>query len=275
MTQTSISFYKMSGSGNDFILVDNRSGIVDEKNLTEWIASICRRKHSVGADGFILIESSEQADFKWRFFNSDGGEVEMCGNGGRCAARLAYLKGIAGPHLSFETRAGLVRAEVSGKRVKLEMPEPTRPELDYPLKVEKETFTVSSITVGVPHVVIWVTDLESSPVSSIGRAIRHHERYAPAGTNVNFVQPLDNGVFAIRTYERGVEDETLACGTGSVAAALIACEKGLATSPAPFQTRGGELLKIYFDKNGDGFRSVFLEGDAYVIYEGQLWEEAE
>jgi len=272
MTQTSIPFYKMSGSGNDFILVDNRSGIVDEKDLTRWIASICRRKHSVGADGLILIESSEKADFKWRFFNSDGGEVELCGNGGRCAARLAYLKGIAGPHLSFETRAGLVRAEVSGKRVKLEMPEPTRPELDYPLKVEKETFTVSSITVGVPHVVIWVTDLESSPVSRIGRAIRYHERYAPAGTNVNFVQSLDNGVFAIRTYERGVEDETLACGTGSVAAALIACEKGMAASPAHFQTRGCELLNIYFDENGDGFRSVFLEGDAHVIYEGRLWD---
>lgn len=271
MTQTPISFYKMSGSGNDFILVDNRDRIVDDKDLTQWIASVCRRKHSVGADGLILIEPSGKADFKWRFFNADGGEVEMCGNGGRCAARLAYLMGIASPRLSFETKAGLIRAEVTGRRVKLEMPEPTTPELDYVLKVEEETLTVSSITVGVPHVVIWVADLQSSPVFRIGRAIRYHDRYAPAGTNVNFVQPLDNGAFAIRTYERGVEDETLSCGTGSVAAALIAYEKGMASSTAPFQTMGGELLKIYFEKNGDDFHSVFLEGDTHVIYEGRLW----
>lgn len=275
MIQTPISFYKMSGSGNDFILVDNRDGIVNEENLTQWIASICRRKHSVGADGLILIEPSERADFKWRFFNADGGEVEMCGNGGRCVARLAHLKGIAGSRLTFETRAGVIQAEVSGERVKLEMPEPTTPELDYSLKVEEETLTVSSITVGVPHVVIWVNDLKKAPVFKTGRAIRYHENYAPEGTNVNFVQALNNGAFAIRTYERGVEDETLACGTGSVAAALIASQKGLATSPAALHTTGGELLKIYFEKDGRDFHGVFLEGDTRLIYEGKLWEEAE
>ncbi|NVL90644.1 MAG: diaminopimelate epimerase [Desulfobacterales bacterium] len=274
MTQATTFFYKMSGSGNDFILVDNRDRIVNEKNLTKWIASICRRKHSVGADGLILIEPSDRADFKWRFFNADGGEVEMCGNGGRCAARLAHLKGIAGPRLSFETRAGVIQAEVSGERVKLEMPEPTAAKIDYPLKVEEETLTVSSITVGVPHVVIWVNDLKKAPVFQTGRAIRYHENYAPAGTNVNFVQALNDNAFAIRTYERGVEDETLACGTGSVAAALIASEKGLTISPATLHTTGGELLKIYFEKNGRGFHSVFLEGEARIIYEGKLWEGA-
>lgn len=264
----------MSGSGNDFVLVDNRGMIVDEKNLSRFIASVCRRKRSVGADGFILIETSERADFKWRFFNADGGEVEMCGNGGRCAARLAYLKGMAGPVLSFETRAGVILAEVTGKRVKLEMPQPSSAEIDYALEVEGQTFTVSSITVGVPHVVTWVDDVETSPVFPVGRAVRYHERYSPAGTNVNFVQPLDNGSLAIRTYERGVEDETLACGTGSVAAGLIAAAKGMATSPAVLHTRGGELLKVYFEKQGNDFHSVFLEGDAGVIYEGRLWEEA-
>ena len=261
----------MSGSGNDFILVDNRAAIVDEENLGRFVASICRRKLSVGADGVILLETSGQADFKWRFFNADGGEAEMCGNGGRCAARLAYLKGIAGARLSFETKAGVIRAEVTGGRVKLEMPEPTAPELDYPLKVKEETFTVSSITVGVPHVVIWVTDLETSPVFRVGQAIRSHQRYGPAGTNVNFAEELDDGTFAIRTYERGVEDETLACGTGSVATALIAAAKGMADSPTVLHTRGGEALRVYFERSGDEFRSVFLEGETRVIYEGRLW----
>jgi diaminopimelate epimerase len=275
MTGAPISFYKMSGSGNDFIVVDNRAGIVGEENPGQFVASICRRKLSVGADGLILLEASERADFKWRFFNADGGEVEMCGNGGRCAARFARVKGIAGPRLSFETRSGVIRAEITGRRVKLEMPHPSTPELDSLLEVEEETLAVSSITVGVPHVVIWVSDLKTSPVFRLGRAIRYHRRYAPAGTNVNFVEQLGDGTFAIRTYERGVEEETLACGTGSVATALIAAIKGMAASPAVLHTRGGEALKVYFENAGDDFHGVFLEGEARVIYEGRLWKEAE
>ena len=121
--------------------------------------------------------------------------------------------------------------------------------------------------------VIWVSHLETSPVFRVGQAIRYHRRYAPAGTNVNFVEQLDDGTFSIRTYERGVEDETLACGTGSVATALIAATKGIAASPAVLHTRGGEALKVYFEGSGDDFRNVFLEGDARVIYEGRLWKE--
>ena len=274
MTETPIDFYKMSGSGNDFIVIDNRDGVVDEKNLSQWIASICRRKRSVGADGLILIETSERADFKWRFFNADGGEAEMCGNGGRCVARLAHLIGIAGPRLSLETQTGVIQAEITDKRVKLEMPQPSTVEFDYPLEAGGQTFTVSSVTVGVPHVVVWVSDVDTAAVFKVGQAIRYHAHYAPTGTNVDFVQPLDDGTLAIRTYERGVEDETLACGTGSVAAALVASAKGMVTSPAALNTRGGGRLKIYFDKHGDEFREVFLEGDARVIYKGKLWREA-
>jgi diaminopimelate epimerase len=269
-----VSFYKVSGSGNDFIVIDNRDRAVDEKHLSQWIASICRRKRSVGADGLILIETSEQADFKWRFFNADGGEAEMCGNGGRCVARLAHLIGIAGPRLSFETQTGVIQAEITDKRVKLEMPQPSTLDLDYPIEVGGKIFTVSSVTVGVPHVVIWVSDVDTAAVFEVGQAIRYHAHYAPAGTNVNFVQPLDDGTLAIRTYERGVEDETLACGTGSVAAALVASAKGMVTSPAALRTRGGERLKIHFARHGDEFREVFLEGDARIIYEGKLWKEA-
>jgi diaminopimelate epimerase len=274
MKEPILTFYKMSGSGNDFILVDNRDGIVAEEQLDQFIASICRRKLSVGADGVILIETTDRADFKWRFFNADGGEAEMCGNGGRCAARLAFLKGIAGPQLSFETKAGIIRAEVIGERVKLEMPQPSSPELDYAVEVDGEALMVNSVTVGVPHVVIWVPDVEASPVFERGRAIRYHERYAPAGTNVNFVQKIDDGSFAIRTYERGVEDETLACGTGSVATALVAASEGMTASPALLHTRGGETLRIHFEQSDDGFHSIYLEGEVRVIYEGRLWNEA-
>jgi diaminopimelate epimerase len=154
------------------------------------------------------------------------------------------------------------------------MPQPSTLDLDYAVEAGGETLTVSSVTVGVPHVVVWVSDVDTAAVFKMGRAIRYHAHYAPAGTNVDFVQPLDDGTLAIRTYERGVEDETLACGTGSVAAALIASAKGMVTSPAALNTRGGERLKIHFDKHGHEFREVFLEGDARVIYEGRLWKEA-
>ena len=274
MMKDYIPFYKMSGSGNDFILIDNRHGQVNEENLSQWIASVCRRKHSVGADGLIFIENSKLADFKWRYFNADGGEAEMCGNGGRCVARLAHMIGLAGKSLSFETLAGVVRAEVHGKRVKLEMPEPSRVVLGYSLQVESEAVTVHSVTVGVPHVVLWVDDIASAPISVMGPAIRYHEHFAPAGTNVNFLQHRDDGILAIRTYERGVEDETLACGTGSVAAALVAAESGLIQSPGVLQTWGGESLKIHFEKKENGFSNVYLEGDAKVIYEGKLYGEA-
>lgn len=269
-----VPFTKMTGSGNDFILIDNREAVVDETGLEAWIAAVCRRKLAVGADGLILIESSDKADFKWRFFNADGGKAEMCGNGGRCVARLACLKGISGPELTFETMAGVIRAEVTGKRVKLEMPKPSAVSLDGPVQVAHRTLSVSSVTVGVPHVVLWVDDIDLAPVSEIGPAVRYHDQFAPAGTNVNFVQTMDNGGFAVRTYERGVEDETLACGTGSVATALVAFEKGIADPPAAIHTRGGEVLKVYFEKDADGFFNVLLEGDARVIYEGKLWREA-
>jgi diaminopimelate epimerase len=185
------------------------------------------------------------------------------------------MKGIAGSLVSFETKAGVIRAEVAGQRVKLEMPEPSTVRIDYPLEVEGETFVVSSVTVGVPHVVIWTNDIQTAPVFRAGRAIRYHEHFAPAGTNVNFVESLDDGVLAIRTYERGVEDETLACGTGSVAAALVASEKGIAGSPGILRTKGGELLKIHFETEVNGFQNVFLEGDTAIVYEGKLWQEAE
>jgi diaminopimelate epimerase len=269
-----IPFIKMSGSGNDFILIDHRELFLKEDRLKELIRKVCRRRVSVGADGLILIERSEKADFKWRFYNADGGEAEMCGNGGRCAARFAYLKGIAGPSLKFETLAGILSAQVDGKRVKLEMTKPFGLKLDETIVIDGEKQIFSSINTGVPHAVLFVEDLEGVGIVPIGRAIRFHSNFAPSGTNVNFIRLEKGSQLSIRTYERGVEDETLACGTGAVASALIAAFKGLVKSPVSIKTRGGEVLAVYFEIEAKEVKKAFFEGDVHIIYEAEMWEEA-
>jgi len=269
-----IPFLKMSGSGNDFILIDHREPFLQEDHLKNFIRKVCRRRISVGADGLILIERSQKADFKWRFYNADGSEAEMCGNGGRCAARFAYLKGIAGPSLKFETLAGILSAQVEGKRVKLEMTKPHSLKLDETLLVDGRKQIFSSINTGVPHTVLFVEDLEGLDIIPIGRAIRFHSHFSPGGTNVNFIRLEEGSQFSIRTYERGVEDETLACGTGAVASALIAAFKGLVKSPVSIKTRGGEVLAVYFEIEAKEVKRVFFEGDVHIIYEAEMWEEA-
>ena len=267
-----IAFFKMSGSGNDFIIIDNRNHAVAEGDLPAFIRSVCRRKLSVGADGFILIEPSNKADFKWRFYNSDGSKAEMCGNGARCAARFAYVNGISGENLSFETEAGIVSGEVKFDRVKVKMPDPTDLRLDFIIQLKQGPITVSSINTGVPHVVIMKETIDDVDVLGIGREIRYHEAFAPSGSNVNFVCQTNQGKLAIRTYERGVEDETLACGTGSIASALIFSSKSGWGSPISLVTRSGESLSIYFNRERAKFKDIYLEGDARIIYVGKLWE---
>ncbi len=269
-----IPFMKMSGSGNDFILVDHRKPLLQEDRVKEFVRRVCRRRVSVGADGLILIEGSKRADFKWRFYNADGSEAEMCGNGGRCAARFAYLKGIAGPSLKFETLAGILSARVNGKKVNLEMTKPFDLKLDQTISIDGMERNFSSINTGVPHAVIFVEDLEGMDIVRIGRAIRYHSFFAPSGTNADFVRVEKGSLLSIRTYERGVEDETLACGTGAVASALIAASKGLAKSPVTIQTRGGEILTVSFEVEAEEVKRVFFEGDVHIIYEAEMWEEA-
>ncbi len=264
----------MSGSGNDFILIDHRNPFIDEDRMKEFARKICRRRISVGADGLILVEPSDKADFKWRFFNADGSEAEMCGNGGRCVARFASLKGIAGVHLTFETLAGILSAQVNGMKVKLEMTKPHGLKQDELLIIDGQTMRLSSINTGVPHAVLFVEDIENVPILSLGRAIRFHPHYAPSGTNANFVQLEKGGGLTIRTYERGVEDETLACGTGTVASALIAAFKGMVQSPVVVKTRGGEILTVHFEIEGEEVKKVFFEGEVRIIYEAEMWEEA-
>ena len=264
-----IRFAKMHGSGNDFVVIDNRDQVVPAADAPEAARIFCRRKFGVGADGLILIENSDKADFRWGFYNADGSEAEMCGNGGRCAARFAFLNGIAPADMTFETLAGTISAQVKGNRVKLELSLPHGLFLDRALDVAGDEVVVSFINTGVPHVVVMVDDIETAPVSELGRTLRNHDFFAPDGANVNFVSAGDGRLY-VRTYERGVEDETLACGTGSVAAALVASMKGMAGSPVDVVTRGRETLRVYHRVNRDSgaIAEVFLEGGAVLVYQG-------
>jgi len=269
-----IEFWKMSGSGNDFILIDNREGRIPEEEMALLVERACRRRISVGADGVIFVVSSSACDFGWRFFNADGGEVEMCGNGGRCVSRFACLKGIAGPEMTFETLAGPVSAQVKGRRVKILMPKPGPAFLDIDLECQEGWAHCDFINTGVPHVVVSVEDLDHHPVATQGRFIRYHARFSPEGTNANFMKRIGPGRLALRTYERGVEDETLACGTGAIASALIAATRGMADSPVAVKTKGGEELVIHFERNNRQFEKVWLEGNTTIVYEGRLNPEA-
>jgi diaminopimelate epimerase len=277
-----IPFLKMTGSGNDFIIIDNRDQRFNADQSRDLVRSACRRKLSAGADGMIFIENDPEVDFKWRFFNADGSEAEMCGNGARCAARFAYLKSIVSkPEMSFRTLAGIIKAEVKDKRVKIRMTPPHGLQTDLNLEAEEgQPFRVQFINTGVPHVVCFQEGeaaLEDVDVFRWGRLLRYHSHFQPAGSNVNFATVRDRHHLVIRTYERGVEAETLACGTGSIAAALIGAAKHLVASPVEVLTRSGETLTIYFEPQQDqtaiSFAEVYLEGDAKVVYEAELWDE--
>ena len=269
-----IPFWKMSGAGNDFLVIDHRKPLIPKELMAEFARRVCRRKFSVGADGLFLIEPSDKVDFKWRFFNADGSEAEMCGNGARCVARFAYLHGIAAARMQFETLAGIIDATVADTQVTIRMTSPHSFRFDRQVEVGGQLLMVHSVDTGVPHAVIFVDDIQATDVVGLGRQLRHHPVFAPAGTNVNFVGRSADGL-AIRTYERGVEDETMACGTGVVAGALIAAAKGMADSPVAMVTSGGIALTVQFTGNkGEAVDQVLLKGPAHLIYKGELTAEA-
>lgn len=279
MTQTMqfpIRFTKMSGAGNDFILIDHRTPVLADIPAAQRFAkAVCERKFSVGADGLILLENSEEADFRWQFFNADGSIADMCGNGARCAARFAHAIGLAPARMRFVTLAGIIEAEVTGTTVRLTMTPPgaftLEQELDAPAG---ERATLHWVNTGVPHAVVFHPEIAAAPVKEWGRHFRFHARFAPAGTNVNFAALVGENLLRVRTYERGVEDETMACGTGAVAAALVAARLGKVSSPTRIITSGQEELVIHYQPQGDNFTGVKLEGPADFIYEGQLNSEA-
>jgi len=266
-----LPFFKMHGGGNDFVLMDHREKLIPEAEQRQFARRVCAPRVGVGADGLILIEASDQADFRWRFYNADGSEAEMCGNGARCAARFAVMHGLAGPRLTFETLAGIIEAEVLNHRVRVAMAGVGNLRLNLAIPLADESLAGNFMQVGVPHVVVPVDNLEGVPIRQWGREVRFHQLFYPAGTNVNFIRVIDRHALEIRTYERGVEDETLACGTGAVAAALISASLGKVASPVAVHTRGGEILTVSFEWQGEKVSQVFLEGEALVVYQGELW----
>jgi diaminopimelate epimerase len=263
----------MSGAGNDFIVIDNRQGAIPEAGRRERIVQWCRRRVGVGADGVLLVEPANGSDahFRMRYYNADGGEAESCGNGARCIARFGHMIGAAPERVRFETPAGLYEASVGEGDVLLSMSDPRDLRRDVEVSIPGvHAGRVDYVNTGVPHVVVLCKEIEAAPVVELGRAIRHHAMFAPAGTNVNFVAARADGDIDVRTYERGVEDETLACGTGSVASALVAHLHGLVHSPAAVHTRGGPILRVHFQADGDRWRQIKLEGEARVVYEGVI-----
>lgn len=265
-----LHFTKMNGAGNDFVVVDNREGKLTLSR--ETIAHLCDRHRGVGADGLLAVEPAQDgADFRMRYYNADGGEAEMCGNGARCFSR--YTARLAGrcDRISFETQAGVISAELVGDNVRLSMSVPQEMRLNEKIALSSASLTVHSVNTGVPHAVVVVEDLDGTPVAEYGAGLRYHAHFAPKGTNANFIHALDAQTLAIRTYERGVEGETLACGTGVVASALVFHELTGAQSPVAVQVRGGDTLSVGFETSGTGvYQNVTLTGPADFCFEGEV-----
>lgn len=267
----SVPFVKMHGSGNDFVLIDNRTLKLPQAQMSLWAQRICPRAFGVGADGLIFLQDAPagvDADYIWHFYNADGSRAEMCGNGSRCATRLGYELGLGELEHTLGTDAGPIRAKVTPatSKVKVQLTPPEDLELNIPLEVEGNEYTAHFVNTGVPHAIIILDDASEIDIKRLGRAVREHERFAPAGTNANFASVKSQCKMTLRTYERGVEDETFACGTGAAATALVASELGLVDDSVELTTSGGEVLQIYLE-NG----TVFLEGMAVKTYAGEMY----
>jgi len=267
-----VAFHKAQGCGNDFVFIDNRKLGLGVEHMPEWARIICRRCFGVGGDGIMFLETAEPRsgfDFRWHFYNADGSRGEMCGNGSRCAAKLGNLLGFAGKRHVIGTDAGGVAAEVlDDGQVRVRLTSPTDLRTGMELTVEGETLTAHFVNTGVPHAVIFFEDASLVDVKRLGKLVRFHEAFAPKGTNANFVGVKDAGHLLVRTYERGVEDETYACGTGACAAAVVAHALGLAGADAEVTTSGGEILGVGL-KDGQ----VFLRGAAEISFSGVLYPQ--
>jgi len=273
-----LAFTKMNGSGNDFILIDHRSLFLNDLSLPDFVRTICRRRESVGADGLILIEDSEIADFKWRFFNADGSEAEMCGNGSRCSARFAAGLGLgSGPNaerrLRFSTDSGPIEALVTGDRVRMTMMDAGHMRRGISVDVAGRREIVHFMVVGTRHVVMFVDDVDAltgEDIVNYGRTLRHAAAFAPKGVNVNFASVDAAGVVHLRTYEKGVEAETHACGTGSVVASVLLAQDRRLSSPVTVVQKSGDVLVVSFELVSTGATRVTLEGQAAINFQGSL-----
>ncbi len=275
----------MQAGGNDFIVLDNRKSVLTDrknslpKNYSKLAKELCRNKFSIGADGLLILEDLKQGNthFRMRYFNADGSEANFCGNGASCLSLFAYLKKVAPAEMKFLSKSGIVSASVKNKRVKLGMPDPRGLKLDFSLNVDGKKYLLSFLDTGVPHTVNFVKDIEKIDVKNLGRKIRFHRFFQPKGTNVNFVQLKDKKTILIRTYERGVEDETLSCGTGTVAGAIISGIRNLVNSPVgehrlaiKVLNRSGEILKVYYRNKNNQIKEVFLENSPKIVFTGEI-----
>ena len=264
-----LHFTKMNGAGNDFVMLDNRAGELQlDRSQIAWL---CDRHRGIGADGVLVLEPpSNGADFRMRYYNADGGEAEMCGNGARCFAR--YAERVAGnrEQISFETPAGVIAAKLAGETVTLQMSEPKDLRLNLQVFANGEDVPCHYVDSGVPHVVVPMPRIANVDVRALGSAIRWHDDFSPRGANVNFLERRGARDIAIRTYERGVEDETLACGTGVVASALVHACLEKADAPIAVHVRGGDELQVGFRREGEQFTEVTLSGPADFVFEGTV-----
>lgn len=260
-TEMKIPFTKMHGAGNDFIVVDDRAQTFPLKDEA-FIQRIASRRTGIGCDGILLLQPSDSADLRMRFINPDGGEQNMCGNGARCVARLAHDIGYAPSEMMIETGAGLVHAEVLDKQIRLKLTAPTDLKLDLAMGLDR---AVDFVDTGVPHAVVWVDDVSAIDLPRSGRAIRMHEQFAPNGTNASFAKVEADGSLSLRTYERGVEAETLACGTGATAAAILAAEHEWVKLPVTVHCAGGHDLVIDM-VHGE----ITLMGGAEKVFDGEV-----
>jgi diaminopimelate epimerase len=265
-----LSFTKMNGAGNDFVLVDNRARTV--RLSRDQIIRICDRHRGVGADGIMVLvpSTSGKADWAWEFYNSDGSAGEMCGNGARCFSRFVQKQTAAGGDFTFETGAGIIAAHFQGDQVTVNLTVPRNLRLNESVQVSEGTQIVHLLDTGVPHAVLFVPDADRAMVQRLGPELRYHPLFQPRGTNVNFVQVLGPNRIRVRTYERGVEGETLACGTGVTASALISSRVHHFSSPVKVQVQGGDQLEVSFKEDEGEFKDVRLTGPAEFVFEGQI-----
>ena len=259
----------MNGAGNDFILLDNRAGTIQLNR--EQIVRLCDRHRGIGADGIMILVPSRtgKADWAWDFYNSDGSSGEMCGNGARCFARFVQRTVGLSRDFTFETEAGVITASFNGERVTVNLTKPKDLRLNQTVSLSTGESTIHSLNTGVPHAVLYVPDADKAMVMSLGPEVRRHAHFGPRGTNVNFVQVLGSNHIRVRTFERGVEGETLACGTGVCASAMISARVHQFISPVQVQVQGGDTLEVSFKDNGD-FADVRLTGPADFVFVGRI-----
>lgn len=262
-----IRFIKCSGAGNDFVLIDNMDGSLAIAGADLAVA-LCSRPFGVGADGLLIMEKSRRADFAMRYYNADGSYGGMCGNGGRCIAMFAFRAGYAGPSMRFDALDTLYTAEIAGDTVRLRMKDPTEFKSGLRFRVDGGEVEAAFLDTGSPHLVLFRADLEKVDVPGLGKILRFRPELAPEGANVNFVRWEGPSAISIRTYERGVESETLACGTGSVASAVVSSLLGQCVAPVSVKLRSGESLVVRFEKLDDRVTNVVLEGSAHILFSG-------